>query len=88
MKQNIWDELFWRGLINQSTDAKELKKRLEKPIVVYGGFDVTADSLHIGHLVPMITLKRFAQFNHQIIPLLGDGTSLIGDPSGKNPNAS
>ncbi|HOL53975.1 MAG TPA: tyrosine--tRNA ligase, partial [Candidatus Paceibacterota bacterium] len=83
MKQNIWDELFWRGLINQSTDAKELKKRLEKPIVVYGGFDVTADSLHIGHLVPMITLKRFAQFNHQIIPLLGDGTSLIGDPSGK-----
>ncbi|MDD3614125.1 MAG: tyrosine--tRNA ligase [Candidatus Pacebacteria bacterium] len=83
MKQNIWDELFWRGLINQSTDAKELKKRLEKPIVVYGGFDVTADSLHIGHLLPMITLKRFAQFNHQIIPLLGDGTSLIGDPSGK-----
>jgi len=83
MKQNVWDELSWRGLINQTTDANKLKNRLTQPISLYCGFDVTADSLHIGHLLPIITLKRFAQFNHQIIPLLGDGTSLIGDPSGK-----
>jgi len=88
MKQNVWDELSWRGLINQTTDANKLKNRLTQPISLYCGFDVTADSLHIGHLLPIITLKRFTQFNHQIIPLLGDGTSLIGDPSGKNPNAS
>ncbi len=83
MNQNIWTELEWRGLIFQSTDANQLKKRLEKPIVVYAGFDVTADSLHIGHLLPLITLKRFARFGHKIILVLGDGTSLIGDPSGK-----
>ena len=83
MRQNIWTELEWRGLINQSTDAEQLKKRFEKSIVLYCGFDVTADSLHIGHLLPIVTLKHFAQFGHKIILLLGDGTSLIGDPSGK-----
>jgi len=83
MKENIFDELLWRGLINQTTNEPELKKRLEKPIVLYCGFDVTADSLHIGHLLPLITLKRFAQFGHQVIAVLGTGTSLIGDPSGK-----
>ncbi|HOW13192.1 MAG TPA: tyrosine--tRNA ligase [Candidatus Pacearchaeota archaeon] len=82
--KNIWDELSWRGLINQSTDEEELKKRLEKPIVLYCGFDVTADSFHVGHLLPIITLKRFAQYHHKVIPMLGNGTSLIGDPSGKN----
>ncbi|NLA08408.1 MAG: tyrosine--tRNA ligase [Parcubacteria group bacterium] len=82
--KNILDELLWRGLINQTTDEKELKKRLEKPIVLYCGFDVTADSFHVGHLLPIVTLKRFAQYNHQAISLLGNGTSLIGDPSGKN----
>ncbi|MGB9847814.1 MAG: tyrosine--tRNA ligase [Minisyncoccia bacterium] len=83
MKTNIFDELEWRGLINQTTDANQLKKRLEKPIVLYCGFDATADSLHVGHLLPLITLKRFAQFNHTAIAVLGTGTSLIGDPSGK-----
>lgn len=83
MKTNIFDELEWRGLINQTTDANQLKKRLEKPIVLYCGFDATADSLHVGHLLPLITLKRFAQFNHKAIAVLGTGTSLIGDPSGK-----
>lgn len=82
--KNIWDELSWRGLINQSTDEEELKKRLEKPIVLYCGFDVTADSFHVGHLLPIITLKRFAQYHHKVIPMLGNGTGLIGDPSGKN----
>jgi len=83
MKENIFDELWWRGLINQTTNEPGLKKRLEKPIVLYCGFDVTADSLHIGHLLPLITLKRFAQFNHTAIAVLGTGTSLVGDPSGK-----
>jgi tyrosyl-tRNA synthetase len=83
MKENVFNELEWRGLINQTTDANQLKERLKKPIVLYCGFDVTADSLHIGHLLPLITLKRFAEYNHQIIAVLGSATSLIGDPSGK-----
>lgn len=83
MEENVFDELEWRGLINQTTDANQLKKRLEKPIVLYCGFDVTADSLHIGHLLPLITLKRLVQYNHKIIAVLGSATSLIGDPSGK-----
>lgn len=83
MKETVFNELEWRGLINQTTDANQLKERLKKPIVLYCGFDVTADSLHIGHLLPLITLKRFAQYNHKIIAVLGSATSLIGDPSGK-----
>lgn len=83
MKENVFNELEWRGLINQTTDANQLKERLKKTVVLYCGFDVTADSLHIGHLLPLITLKRFAQYNHKIIAVLGSATSLIGDPSGK-----
>jgi len=81
---HILDDLKFRGLLNQSTDYDVLYKRLgEKPCVLYCGFDVTADSLQIGNLLPLITLKRFQLANHQPIALLGNGTSLIGDPSGK-----
>ncbi|MFH1129269.1 MAG: tyrosine--tRNA ligase [Patescibacteria group bacterium] len=80
---HILDDLKFRGLLNQSTDIDVLSKRLEKPCVLYCGFDVTADSLQLGNLLPLLTLKRFQSFGHQPIALLGNGTSLIGDPSGK-----
>jgi len=80
---HILDDLKYRELVNQFTDYDILYKRLEKPCVLYCGFDVTADSLQIGNLLALLTLKRFQSFGHQPIALLGDGTSLIGDPSGK-----
>jgi len=81
---HILEDLKFRGLLNQSTDYDVLYKRLEeKPCVLYCGFDVTADSLQIGNLLALITLKRFQSFGHHPIALLGNGTSLIGDPSGK-----
>ena len=80
---HILEDLKFRGLLNQTTDIDVLNKRLEKPCVLYCGFDVTADSLQLGNLLPLLTLKRFQSFGHQPIALLGNGTSLIGDPSGK-----
>lgn len=80
---NILDDLKFRGLLNQFTDLDVLTKRLEKSCVLYCGFDVTADSLQVGNLLALLTLKRFQLFGHQPIALLGNGTSLIGDPSGK-----
>ena len=56
---NIIDELQWRGLINQSTDLEALREACENPIALYCGFDPTGDSLHAGHLVPLIMLRRF-----------------------------
>ncbi len=80
---HILEDLKFRGLLNQTTDIDVLRKRLEKSCVLYCGFDVTADSLHVGNLLPLLTLKRFQMAGHQPIVLLGNGTSLIGDPSGK-----
>ncbi|HEY3862368.1 MAG TPA: tyrosine--tRNA ligase [Verrucomicrobiae bacterium] len=81
---NIFDELEWRGLVADCTDAVELKKRLESgPIVLYAGFDPTADSLHIGSLVPLLALRRFQWAGHHPIAVAGGATGLIGDPSGR-----
>jgi len=78
------DELKWRGLIYDIIDEEKLTKRLEeKPITLYCGFDPTADSMHIGSLLPIVTLVRFHNAGHRIIALTGGGTGLIGDPSGK-----
>ncbi|MDU0478549.1 tyrosine--tRNA ligase [Staphylococcus chromogenes] len=77
---NIIDELTWRGLINQSTDLDALREACEQPITLYCGFDPTGDSLHAGHLVPMIMLRRFQQFGHRPITLAGGATGFIGDP--------
>ncbi len=77
----ILDELDWRGLIAQSTDRDALADRLaEGPVTVYSGFDPTAPSLHAGHLVPLLTLRRFQQAGHRPIVLAGGATGLIGDP--------
>ena len=80
---HILEDLKFRGLLNQSTDFDVLSKRLEKPCVLYCGFDATANSLHIGSLLPLVCLKRFQNAGHMPIMVLGGGTSLIGDPSGK-----
>lgn len=80
----LLQELQERGLIFQSTNLDDLSKEMDnKSISLYCGFDPTADSLHIGHLLPIITLKRFQEFNHQSIALVGGATGMIGDPSFK-----
>lgn len=78
--KNIIEELQWRGLINQSTDLGALKEATQNPITLYCGFDPTGSSLHAGHLVPLIMLKRFQQFGHRPITLAGGATGMIGDP--------
>jgi tyrosyl-tRNA synthetase len=81
---NILDELEWRGLISDCTDRVELQKRLAAgPVTLYVGFDPTADSLHIGSLVPLLTLRRFQLAGHIPIALAGGATGSIGDPSGR-----
>lgn len=80
MSTNIIDELSWRGLINQSTDLESLREACQAPISLYCGFDPTGDSLHAGHLVPMIMLRRFQEFGHRPITLAGGATGMIGDP--------
>ena len=77
----ILEELDWRGLIAQSTDRDALAAELAAGIVtVYSGFDPTAPSLHAGHLVPLLTLRRFQQAGHRPIVLAGGATGMIGDP--------
>ncbi len=82
---DIFSELSWRGLINQTTDDANLPRLLmEKPRTLYVGFDPTADSLHVGHLVALMVLRRFQQAGHRPIALVGGATGMIGDPSGKS----
>ena len=79
------EELEYRGLVYQVTDRDGLDRRLEEgPTTLYGGFDPTADSLTIGHLVPVLLLRRFQLAGHRAIALVGGGTGLIGDPGGKS----
>ncbi len=81
---NLLDELEFRELIYQNTDREKLDKRLsEGPITLYIGFDPTADSLHIGNLLQILLLHRFQLAGHRPIVVVGTGTGLIGDPSGK-----
>ncbi len=81
----IFEELQWRGLVYQTTDDVGLSKWLdEKPRTVYAGFDPTADSLHVGHLVPLLMLRRFQKKGHHPIAIAGGATGMIGDPSGKS----
>jgi tyrosyl-tRNA synthetase len=80
----VFDELQWRGLVADCTDAENLPKRLASPITLYCGFDPTADSLHVGNLVPLLALRRFQLLGHHPIAVAGGATGLIGDPSGKS----
>src|SRR5437899_2102245 len=81
---SILDELRWRDLLADCTDAAALGKRFgEGPLTLYCGFDPTADSLHVGNLVPLLGLRRFQLQGHHPIALAGGATGSIGDPSGK-----
>jgi tyrosyl-tRNA synthetase len=80
---NILEELQWRGLIADCTDAVELGKRSAGSMTLYAGFDPTADSLHVGNLVPLLGLRRFQLLGHHPIAVAGGATGSIGDPSGK-----
>lgn len=81
MDSGILDELDWRGLIAQSTDREALAAATtDGPLTLYAGFDPTAPSLHAGHLVPLLTLRRFQQAGHRPIVLAGGATGMIGDP--------
>ncbi len=79
------DELQWRGLLADCTDLDGLGERLRKgPVTLYCGFDPTGDSLHVGHLMGQLTLRRFQLAGHHPIALAGGATGMIGDPSGKS----
>ncbi|SVE04891.1 uncharacterized protein METZ01_LOCUS457745, partial [marine metagenome] len=79
------EELEWRGLISDCTDREGLAQHLAKgAVTLYCGFDPTADSLHVGSLVPLLALRRFQQFGHKPIVVAGGATGSIGDPSGKS----
>src|ERR1700761_3347827 len=81
---SILEELQWRGLVADCTDTAELTKKLSAPITLYCGFDPTADSLHVGNLVPLLALRRFQMLGHHPIAVAGGATGSIGDPSGKS----
>lgn len=82
---NILEELKWRGAINQQTDEEGLKEVTDaKSIALYCGIDPSGDSMHVGHLIPFMILKRFQLAGHKPVILIGGGTGSIGDPSGRN----
>ncbi len=84
-RKGILEDLTLRGLLQDSTDQTALQERLEQgPITLYCGFDPTADSLHLGHLVPLLTLRRFQDAGHRPIALAGGATGMVGDPSGRS----
>ena len=83
MPKNFFEELKWRGLIQDSTPS--IDEELDKnSLTAYIGFDPTSDSLHIGSLVQLIILKHFQEYGHKPILLIGGATAMIGDPSGKS----
>jgi tyrosyl-tRNA synthetase len=80
---NAFEELKWRGFVYDHTE--EIPRLLDREkLTIYNGFDPTGDSLHIGHLVPMMALARLQRFGHSPIALAGGGTGMIGDPSGRS----
>lgn len=81
----LLEDLTWRGLVSDCTHPEELARRLATgPVTLYCGFDPTADSLHVGSLVPLLALRRFQLAGHRPIALAGGATGMIGDPSGKS----
>jgi tyrosyl-tRNA synthetase len=82
---SVLDDLAWRGLVAQTTDDGALRRDLAAgPVTLYCGFDPTADSLHVGSLVPLLALRRFQLAGHRPIALAGGATGFIGDPSGRS----
>ena len=85
MSKQLLEDLSWRGLLYQQTDEEGMTALLDKEkVALYCGVDPTADSMHIGHIVPLLTLRRFQLHGHQPILLVGGATGTIGDPSGRS----
>src|ERR1700730_17650549 len=81
----LFDDLRWRGLVHQVTDPDALPKLLDQEaLTAYIGFDPTADSLHVGHFQQICMLRRLQMAGHRPIALVGGGTGMIGDPSGRS----
>ncbi|NVL91337.1 MAG: tyrosine--tRNA ligase, partial [Desulfobacterales bacterium] len=81
--KNVFDILKARGFIEQTTGDEALCQALKEPITCYIGFDPTASSFHVGNLIPIMALAHMQRRGHRPIALIGDGTALVGDPSGK-----
>jgi tyrosyl-tRNA synthetase len=81
---HFFDDLHWRGLVHQTTDPAIGAWLDEQPRTLYAGFDPTADSLHVGHLLGVLVLRRFQKAGHRPIAVVGGATGMIGDPSGKS----
>lgn len=82
--KTVYDTLKERGFIEQVTDEEEIKNLLKNKVTCYIGFDPTASSFHVGNLVPLMALAHMQRFGHRPIALIGGGTGLVGDPSGKD----
>ncbi len=83
--KNIFDVLQERGLVAQATDADAIRELLQKEkVTFYIGFDATADSLHVGHYLQLVVMRHLQKAGHQPIALLGGGTTMVGDPTGRN----
>ena len=82
---NVFYELEARGMIDQTTDRESIRELLgvEQPMSFYIGFDPTADSLHVGHFVQLMVMAHMQRAGHRPIALIGGGTAMVGDPSGK-----
>ena len=82
---NVYDELKARGMIAQATNEEKIRELLggSEPVTFYIGFDPTADSLHVGHFVQMMVMAHMQRAGHRPIALLGGGTGMVGDPTGK-----
>ncbi|MEN9722736.1 MAG: Tyrosine--tRNA ligase [Pseudomonadota bacterium] len=88
MSRNLYSDLVSRGILKQVT-APTLEARLqEKSLTLYCGFDPTSDSLHVGSLLPLLTLRRFQKAGHRVLAVVGGATGMIGDPSGKSQERS
>ncbi|MEO0011229.1 MAG: hypothetical protein RIQ39_818, partial [Actinomycetota bacterium] len=87
-KNDLLEDLKWRGLIAQTTDEAALSEAMKKPITLYLGTDPTAPSIHVGNLVPLLVMRRFQLAGHNPILLVGGATGLVGDPSGRNDERS
>ena len=82
--QNIYNVLDERGFIAQSSDPGIKEMLAKEKVTMYIGFDPTADSLHLGHLVPIMGLAHFQRAGHRVLLIVGGATGMIGDPSGKS----